>query len=283
MTDNLRHWSVLGRTDPAHTKQFQRAGGFKGTATRPIWTEKLLTQTFGPCGIGWGCDEPIFNLVPAGEEILVFCTARAWYMDGETRATVYGVGGDKVLVKQQSGLRTDDEAYKKAFTDAIGNAFKHVGAGADVHMGLFDDSKYVSEMRKEFAEESPAPRPPTAAANGATHPANMASSPAPTERAGQNSPTGHGPTATTHASPSEADPFAPEPPKRVDHPRRQEALDAFTRIKKSIEAARLPRVIDDIAKVNTADLALIKEVHAESYNLLMQMMTARKGEMLAAA
>lgn len=155
MTDNLRHWDVLGKTDPAQTKSFQRAGGFKGTATKPIWTEKRLTEHFGPCGVGWGCDEPSFSLVPAGDEILVYCTVCAWYIEDGKRASLYGVGGDKVLVKQQAGLRTDDEAYKKAFTDAIGNAFKHLGAAADIHMGLFEDSKYVSEMRREFGEDAP--------------------------------------------------------------------------------------------------------------------------------
>lgn len=157
--DPLRHWSALSRTDPKHTKSFQRAGGFRGTATRPIWTEYRLTEHFGPCGIGWGCDEPSFQIVPAGEEILVFCTVRGWYVDGTERGEVYGVGGDKVLIKQQSGLRADDEAYKKAFTDALGNAFKHVGSGADVHMGLFEDSKYVAAMQREFAEESPQAAP----------------------------------------------------------------------------------------------------------------------------
>jgi len=154
MNENLRHWEALGKTDPAHTKIFKRAGGFSGTAIKPIWTEYRLTERFGPCGVGWGCDEPIFNLVPAGDELLVYCTLRCWYMEEGKPASLYGVGGDKVLVKRQSGVVTDDEAYKKSFTDALGNAFKHIGAGADVHMGLFDDSKYVSEMRREFADEA---------------------------------------------------------------------------------------------------------------------------------
>ena len=55
-----------------------------------------------------------------------------------------------------SGLRTDDEAFKKAFTDAIGNAMKHLGMSADVHMGLFDDSKYVESVREELASAAPA-------------------------------------------------------------------------------------------------------------------------------
>lgn len=151
MSDNLRHWEALGRTDPAHTKPFKRSGGFSGTAIKPIWTERRLTETFGPCGIGWGCDEPQFTTMPANDEVLVYCTLRCWYKDGDRVGVLYGVGGDKVIVKEQRGPRADDEAFKKAFTDALGNAFKHLGAGADIHMGRFDDSKYVAQTRQEFA------------------------------------------------------------------------------------------------------------------------------------
>lgn len=154
MTDHMRHWLVLSKTDPAHTKAFQRAGGFRGTAIKPIWVAKNLTEHFGPFGIGWGCDRPEFTQVNAGDEILVFCTLSCWYIDGERRAVVYGIGGDKIAVKRKDGrIDTDDEAFKKAFTDALGNAYKNVGSGADVHMGLFDDNKYVAAARDEFSHD----------------------------------------------------------------------------------------------------------------------------------
>jgi hypothetical protein len=149
----LRHWSELCRTDPTHTKRFERAGGFKGTAIRPIWNQYRLTEHFGPCGIGWGFTKPEYQIVQGTDELLVYCTIMCWYMDdnGE-RAEIYGVGGDKVTAKQQRGPFNDDEAFKKALTDAIGNAFLRVGLSADVHMGLFEDSKYVQETRKHFAQ-----------------------------------------------------------------------------------------------------------------------------------
>jgi hypothetical protein len=146
--ENLRVWNALSRTDPAHTKQFSRAGGFKGTAIKPIWIVHRLTEQFGPCGEGWGIGEPRFETVPADEEILVYCTVECWHGSPENK--IYGVGGDKVRVKRQSGAFCDDEAFKKAFTDAVGNAFKFVGVGADVHMGLFEDSKYLAEVTAEF-------------------------------------------------------------------------------------------------------------------------------------
>lgn len=158
MADNLEIWNTLGRTDPAHTKGFKRGGGFSGTAVKPIYTEQKMTEVFGPAGKGWGMGEPTFQTVQGSEgQVAVYCTVSLWWIgpddpDG-TENTVYGVGGDMVVIKQSNGLRTDDEAFKKAFTDAVGNAMKHLGMSADVHMGRFDDSKYVNEVRAELAEE----------------------------------------------------------------------------------------------------------------------------------
>ncbi len=148
--DNLALWNALSKTDPAHTKPFKRAGGFSGTAIKPMWIIRMLTEQFGPVGKGWGYSRPEFQLVPANNELLVFCTVEAWH--GDRANVMYGVGGDKVVAVFQSGPKTDDEAFKKAFTDALGNAFKFVGAGADVHMGQFDDSKYRDEVAREFQE-----------------------------------------------------------------------------------------------------------------------------------
>lgn len=153
--DKLHIWNALSKTDPAHTKGFSRAGGFRGTAIKPIWIVKRLTEQFGPCGTGWGFEHPEFQTVAAGNEMLVYCTATAWYMEGGKQHFVYGIGGDKVVTQRQSGPFCDDEAFKKAFTDALGNAFKFLGVGADVHMGLFEDSKYLAEVTKEFSAGEP--------------------------------------------------------------------------------------------------------------------------------
>ena len=53
MSENTRLWDMLGRTDPAHTKSFTRGGGFKGTALKPMWSYRRMTEEFGPCGTGW--------------------------------------------------------------------------------------------------------------------------------------------------------------------------------------------------------------------------------------
>lgn len=164
--DNMRLWDTLGKTDPSHTKQFQRGGGFRGTAVKPMWVNKQLTETFGPCGVGWGTKKPEFQTVIGQDgEVLVYCTVEAWYIDPNLKPddllsderSVFGVGGDKCAQWVGQGdkrrLVHDDEAFKKAYTDALGNAFKFVGVAADIHMGLFDDSKYVAEVREAFEAE----------------------------------------------------------------------------------------------------------------------------------
>lgn len=156
MADNTALWDRLKKTDPKHTKEFKREGGFSGTAIKPMWVIQRLTEEFGPMGVGWGCEQPKFDVVNAGETIAVYCTVSAWHKDQAN--VLWGVGGDKVAKTTKYGLHVDDEAFKKAFTDALMNAFKFIGVGADVHMGLFDDNKYVAGLRQEFAEK-PADQP----------------------------------------------------------------------------------------------------------------------------
>jgi len=158
MSENTKLWDMLGRTDPTHTKQFTRGGGFKGTAIKPMWSYRRMTEEFGPCGTGWGIGAPEFSIQDCGEERLVFCTVSVWYEKHEQ--TLIGVGGDKVVGKNKYGVSTDDEAYKKAFTDAVTNALKLLGVGADVHMGLFDDNKYVNAMKEEFSDVEKSPEQP---------------------------------------------------------------------------------------------------------------------------
>jgi hypothetical protein len=152
MTEKTALWDKLGKTDPAHTKGFTRGGGFKGTAIKPMWSYRRMTEEFGPVGQGWGIYAPSFEVVPGTDgETLVFCTVSIWYEKPDQIS--WGVGGDKVVAKFSSGMKSDDEAFKKAFTDAITNALKMIGVGADVHMGMFDDSKYVNAVGQEFAQE----------------------------------------------------------------------------------------------------------------------------------
>ena len=89
---NTALWDELGKTDPAHTKTFKRAGGFSGTAIKPMWAIQRMTEKFGPCGDGWGMGKPDFQTIQADDHTLVYCTVAVWY-GGEARSEVFGVGG----------------------------------------------------------------------------------------------------------------------------------------------------------------------------------------------
>jgi hypothetical protein len=150
---NMEVWEKL-RMIPKHAqKPFSRANGFNGTAINPMWTIKTMTEIFGACGTGWGIGKPEFTTIPADDELLVYCTVTVWYMPPVASGLqlppshLVGVGGDKVLTKQSNGaLSTDDEAFKKAFTDAVTNALKTLGAGADIYLGVYDGNKYVDDL-----------------------------------------------------------------------------------------------------------------------------------------
>lgn len=151
---NTDLWDVLSKTNPAQTKGFKRSGGFSGTAIKPMWVYHRLTEQFGPVGMGWGNGKPDYQVVPGADgEVLVYCTVECWHTDRAN--TFHGVGGDKAVSKNKNGLFSDDEAFKKSFTDAVMNAFKNVGVAADIHMGLFDDDKYVAQMEREFNPKPP--------------------------------------------------------------------------------------------------------------------------------
>jgi len=152
--ENMRHWRELCTTDPKHTKPFQRPGGFKGTAIKPIWNIMRLTEHFGPMGIGWGTHEPKFSIIDTGNggEIMVYCTMECWYKDKDTDevGVLWGIGGDKVASRRAGAMFADDEAYKKAYTDALTNGFLRLGVSADIHMGLFEDIKYLVNVREHY-------------------------------------------------------------------------------------------------------------------------------------
>jgi hypothetical protein len=148
---NLRIWSEVEKTDPAHTKRVNQRGGF--TAISAAYQIMRATEVFGPIGEGWGYDaaSPIFQ----GD--LVFVPVTLWH-SGD-RAKVFGPMFGGAEVRDQKG-RVDSDALKKATTDALTKLLSQLGFNADVFLGRFDDNKYVAALRDEFAEENRSPNTP---------------------------------------------------------------------------------------------------------------------------
>jgi hypothetical protein len=140
MTDNLRIWSQVEKTNPSHTKKVNQRGGF--TAISAAYQIKRATEVFGPIGEGWGYDAGI----PIFQDALVIVPVTLWHGD---RANVFGpmFGG----AEWKNGTRLDSDGPKKATTDALTKLLSQLGFNADVFEGRFDDSKYVAELEREFA------------------------------------------------------------------------------------------------------------------------------------
>ena len=161
MSANTNLWAAVEKTDPKYTKQFSRGGGFKGTATNATYLAKKATEQFGPCGTGWGINvlnEEIIQGAPlivdgqvVAHETIHKVHARFWYvLDGE-RGEVEQFGQTQMVGKNKNGFYTDEEAPKKSLTDAMSKCLSLLGFSADIHLGLYDDNKYVAQLKEEFA------------------------------------------------------------------------------------------------------------------------------------
>lgn len=150
--DKMQIYNAV-RWVPEEAKKEIGAGRLKGmTDINPMWRIKTLTEQFGVCGIGWRYEiVKQWTEQGAGSEFAAFCNINLYVKFGEQWSeAIPGTGGAKFVANESKGHYTDDEAYKKALTDAISVACKALGFGADVYWSK-DSTKY---------DERPAPQYP---------------------------------------------------------------------------------------------------------------------------
>ena len=137
---NLEKWNQLARVPVERLKTIQ-FGALKGKSDiNPQWRYKAMTEVYGECGKEWGHRLVNTQIVDgANGEVLIFVEVAVWAGDKEFT----GVGGDKIVSKDKNGLRSNDEAMKMAYTDALGTALKYVGVASEIYEGNFDGSKYA--------------------------------------------------------------------------------------------------------------------------------------------
>jgi hypothetical protein len=170
MNKNL--WNTVAVTNPNFVKSFTRGGGFSGTAINATYQAQKATETFGPCGIGWGIDileERYQDGAPliqdgtvVGKEVIHVLRVKLWYVYQGKRGEVIHFGQTPFVGRNKNGFFTDEEAPKKSMTDAMSKCLSLIGFSADVHLGLYDDNKYVADLRKEFGTDKKAKSESTA-------------------------------------------------------------------------------------------------------------------------
>lgn len=146
---NLDLWDKFADIDPAFTKPIT-GKAYKGTSPSPHYVIRCLTEMFGPVGVGFGWEVVREDFTPMGEEVLHWCRIRFWHTDRANAFDAYGQ--TKALMKTRNGPMLDEDAPKKSLTDAIVKAASQVGIAANIFLGRWDDSRYVAEVAREFAE-----------------------------------------------------------------------------------------------------------------------------------
>lgn len=159
MTTNMDLWHKVEKTDPSQVKPIT-GKSYKGTSPKPYFLIQKATETFGPCGIGWGfrvLEERVEDgaLIAEGfHERMSVARVLVWYEWNGKRGEVEHVGGTIFSGKYSSGKTfTDEDAPKKSVTDALVKALSMIGFAGDIFMGRYDDSKYVNELAQEIKEE----------------------------------------------------------------------------------------------------------------------------------
>lgn len=159
--ENLRIYEKV-KSVPDTAKKSISAGRLKGmTDINPMWRIRMLTELFGPCGIGWWYSITHKEVVREDKtnQVAAFVDIMLYYVDpssGKESHGIPGTGGATFVAQERNGPYMSDECFKMALTDAISVSAKALGIGADVYWQA--GSKY------EQSDDAPQVVPPEEAA-----------------------------------------------------------------------------------------------------------------------
>lgn len=158
--ENMRYYEYAREVPKEALKAFNN-GRFSGTDINPMWRLKMLTEMFGPVGIGWYYTIDKQWLEEANGEIASFTNISLYVKtpDGTWSAPIQGTGGNKFVEKGKSGLRMSDEHTKMSLTDALSVACKALGIGANVYFAN-DPTKYTDNTETSGDRNPPPQKPP---------------------------------------------------------------------------------------------------------------------------
>lgn len=122
--NNMQYYSAARSVPPGAVRAIK--GGAYGAAglsdINPQWRIERMTELFGPCGIGWDFTPEVWT-----ENGVCYAHVTVQYKhDNDWSRPVHGYGGTKI------GNKDDSDLIKSTVTDALGNALRYIGIGADV-------------------------------------------------------------------------------------------------------------------------------------------------------
>jgi len=149
--ETMKLWRSVCVTDPSAVKPIT-GKQYKGNSPRPYWVIQRATETFGPCGIGWGIEVVSERFERFGDEALHIALVRVWYqMDGK-RGAIEQMGQTRAAYTSAAKKYiVDEDAPKKSVTDGMVKCLSMLGFAGDIFSGRWDDSKYVEWAAQETA------------------------------------------------------------------------------------------------------------------------------------
>lgn len=149
VNENLKFWDSVQTTDPNHTKEV--GFGRKFTSINAQYQIRELTRAFGRIGQGWGITDEKFFVLPSIDGMVCY-TAILWYMDG-TKRHDYDINSS-IAAYNKDGTKMDDECFKKVSTDALTKGLSKLGFNADIFLGMWDDNRYVTQVKESFKKKA---------------------------------------------------------------------------------------------------------------------------------
>ena len=175
---NMKIYEAV-RQCPQEAQREITAGRLKGkTDINPMWRIKTLTEQFGVAGFGWYTETTrkwIERNENTGEAIANVDINLYIKIDGEWSKPIEGTGGAMFISNESKGVYTDDDAYKKAYTDAISVACKAIGMAGDIYWAK-DPTKYTQgDTAEKKPQDAPQRTEGTKTAKNTTESTNRAS------------------------------------------------------------------------------------------------------------
>lgn len=147
--NNMQLWQSVCVTDPAAVKPIT-GKQYKGSSPKPYWIIQRATETFGPCGLGWGVKVLSERFERFGDESLHIAQVLVWYMLDGKRGEIEQMGQTKAAYTSSQGKHiVDEDAPKKSVTDGMVKCLSMLGFAGDIFSGQWEDSKYVAWAAEE--------------------------------------------------------------------------------------------------------------------------------------
>lgn len=160
----MKYWSKLARPPEDALKKIT-GGPLKGmTDVSPMWRIKAITEVFGVCGVGWKYEiERVWTEPGSDQQVFAFAQIKLYIKENETWSEpIPGLGGAKYIEKTSNYMRSNDECYKMALTDALSVAMKALGVAAEIYSGKWDGSKYLTGGTEQQQQQTQHPKGPLA-------------------------------------------------------------------------------------------------------------------------